>query len=165
MADTPDAGGNYKKSLTQTRCRHICASPCQCGHCMWISLRSIIRGGLAGAGGCGPCSHQIKEHKSKGMRGRRSRGNCGCGYTSLTCFILLRGGSALVLAALGFPPSVSRSIFYNTRHKNKAGFGIVFLFTSFTFSVFSVGVVKKVEKFELSEVLFQRRADVFELGS
>lgn len=70
-----------------------------------------------------------------------------------------------MLAALGFPPSVSRSIFYNTRHKNKAGFGIVFLFTSFTFSVFSVGVVKKVEKFELSEVLFQRRVDVFELGS
>lgn len=67
-----------------------------------------------------------------------------------------------MLAALGFPPSVSRSIFYNTRHKNKAGFGIVFLFTSFTFSV---GVVKKVEKFELSEVLFQRRMDVFELWS
>lgn len=85
----PDAGGDYKKSLTQTPCRHICTSPGQCGHCMRISLRSIIRGGLAGAGGCGPCSHQIKEHKSKGMRGRRSRGNCGCGYTSLTCFILL----------------------------------------------------------------------------
>lgn len=69
-----------------------------------------------------------------------------------------------MLAALGFPPSVSSSIFYNTRHKNKAGFGIVILFTSFTFTVFSVGVVK-IGTVRVSEVPFQRRTGVFELGS
>lgn len=69
-----------------------------------------------------------------------------------------------MLAALGFPPSVSPSIFYNTRHKNKAGFGIVILFTSFTFTVFSVGVVK-IGTVRVSEVPFQRRTGVFELGS
>lgn len=159
-----------EKSLKQTPCRHICALPCQCGHCVWISLRSIIRGGLAGAGGCGPCSHQIKEHKSEGMRGRRSRGNCGCGYTSLTCFILLRGGSSLLLAALGFPPSVTRNIFYNTRRKNKAAFWdccSVYLICLPPFSP-AVEKRKKAEKFELSEFLrslFQRRTDVFELRS
>lgn len=56
-----------------------------------------------------------------------------------------------VLAALGFPPAVSRFIFYNTRHKNKAGLGIVILFTSFTFTVFHVREVKNVETFELFE--------------
>lgn len=42
---------------------------------MWIFLRSIIRGGLAGRGGCGPCGHKIKEHENKGTRGRVSGGN------------------------------------------------------------------------------------------
>lgn len=65
-----DAGGKYKKFYVDSVSTHVCVCVSLCAHCMWIFLRSIIRGGLAGRGGCVPCGHKIKEHKSNGMRGR-----------------------------------------------------------------------------------------------
>lgn len=63
---------------------------CQHEYCMWIFLRSIIRGGLAGWGGCGSCGHKIREHKNRGMRGRVGEWGKlnGCNSTSPSCFIL-----------------------------------------------------------------------------
>lgn len=70
--------GNYK-SFIETPCRRVCPLG-QWVYCMWIFLRSIIRGGWAGRGGCGPCRHKLKNIKAKGRgeegkRGRVSGGN------------------------------------------------------------------------------------------
>lgn len=62
-----------------------------------------------------------------------------------------------MLAALGSPPSLSRGIFYDTRHKNKVVFGSVIVFTLRFPSWNSEQKVGK-RKLRVCEVLFRQEA-------
>lgn len=87
-----DAGGNYKKVL----CRHLRETSARLFVPMcvlYVNFPEVYNKSRLGLrGGCGPCRHKIKEHKSNGMGGRVNGGNCGS--TSLSCFILQLRGSA-----------------------------------------------------------------------
>lgn len=84
---------------------------------MWIFLRSVIRGGLAGRGGCGPHGHDIKEHKSEGMRGTKHGGTVAV-VTHLSD-VLSCSWEEVALVLFGTEPSARSDSKHTGSHRSK----------------------------------------------